>query len=98
MILEATDGKVKFVIPIVYNNKTKGIIILKNGDINLYTDYVEKIAINIAAQTGIAFENARLFSGLRELADVDGLTGLYNRNISLNWLNMNLTSVKPKKV
>lgn len=52
---------------------------LKNSDNNLYTDYVEKIAINIAAQTGIAFENARLFSGLRELADIDGLTGLYNR-------------------
>ena len=79
MFLESANGKVKLVIPIVYNNKTKGIIILRNKDKNIYTDYVEKIAINIAAQTGIAFENARLFSGLRELADVDGLTGLYNR-------------------
>lgn len=79
MLLEGDNGTVKFVIPIVYNNKTRGIIMLKNSDNNLYTDYVEKIAINIAAQTGIAFENARLFSGLRELADIDGLTGLYNR-------------------
>lgn len=79
MLLESTNGKVKFVIPIVYNSKTKGIIILSNRDRNIYTEYVEKVAINIAAQTGIAFENARLFSGLRELAHVDGLTGLYNR-------------------
>jgi len=97
MILEATDGKVKFVIPIVYNNKTKGIIILKNGDINLYTDYVEKIAINIAAQTGIAFENARLFSGLRELADVDGLTGLYNRRHFFELAQYEFDKCKAKK-
>ena len=97
MILEATDGKVKFVIPIVYNNKTKGIIILKNGDINLYTDYVEKIAITRAAQTGIAFENARLFSGLRELADVDGLTGLYNRRHFFELAQYEFDKCKAKK-
>ena len=44
------------------------------------TEAKAQIAAAIAGQGMTAYENARLFSQVREMATVDGLTGLYNRN------------------
>jgi eukaryotic-like serine/threonine-protein kinase len=39
-----------------------------------------EVAAALAGQGMIAYENARLFSQVRRMATIDGLTGLYNRN------------------
>ncbi|MEV6493581.1 sensor domain-containing diguanylate cyclase, partial [Actinoplanes sp. NPDC051633] len=44
------------------------------------TEAQSQIAAAIAGQGLTAYENARLFSQVRQLATIDGLTGLYNRN------------------
>jgi diguanylate cyclase (GGDEF)-like protein len=44
------------------------------------TEAQAQIAAAIAGQGMTAYENARLFSQVREMATVDGLTGLYSRN------------------
>jgi diguanylate cyclase (GGDEF)-like protein len=44
------------------------------------TEAQAQIAAAIAGQGMTAYENARLFSQVRRMATVDGLTGLYNRN------------------
>jgi diguanylate cyclase (GGDEF)-like protein len=44
------------------------------------TEAQAQIAAAIASQGMTAYENARLFSQVRRMATIDGLTGLYNRN------------------
>jgi diguanylate cyclase (GGDEF)-like protein len=43
-----------------------------------------EVAAALAEQGTTAYENARLFSQVRQLATIDGLTGLYNRNHFFN--------------
>jgi len=47
---------------------------------DVMTEAQIQIAAAIAGQGMTAYENARLFSQVRTMATVDGLTGLYNRN------------------
>jgi diguanylate cyclase (GGDEF)-like protein len=56
-----------------------GILLVGSGQGGM-TEAQAQIAAAIAGQGMTAYENARLFSQVRQMATVDGLTGLYSRN------------------
>jgi diguanylate cyclase (GGDEF)-like protein len=57
-----------------------GILLVGAIRDGVMTEAQAQIAAAIAGQGMTAYENARLFSQVRQMATVDGLTGLYNRN------------------
>ncbi|HEV7962532.1 MAG TPA: sensor domain-containing diguanylate cyclase, partial [Actinoplanes sp.] len=57
-----------------------GILLVGASRDGVMTEAQSQIAAAIAGQGMTAYENARLFSQVRQMATVDGLTGLYNRN------------------
>jgi diguanylate cyclase (GGDEF)-like protein len=57
-----------------------GILLVGASRDGVMTEAQAQIAAAIAGQGMTAYENARLFSQVRQMAAVDGLTGLYNRS------------------
>ena len=67
-------------IPVTERGEPSGILLVGASRVGVMTDAKAQIAAAIAGQGMTAYENARLFSQVREMATVDGLTGLYNRH------------------
>jgi diguanylate cyclase (GGDEF)-like protein len=67
-------------IPVAERGEPFGILLVGASREGVMTEAKAQIAAAIAGQGMTAYENARLFSQVREMATVDGLTGLYNRN------------------
>lgn len=67
-------------IPAAERGRPFGVLLVGASSAGLMTDAQAQIAAAIADQGITAYENARLFSEVRRLATVDGLTGLHNRN------------------
>jgi diguanylate cyclase (GGDEF)-like protein len=67
-------------IPVAVRGEPFGILLVGASRDGVMTEAQSQIAAAIAAQGMTAYENARLFSQVRQMATVDGLTGLYNRN------------------
>ncbi|MBU2663962.1 diguanylate cyclase [Actinoplanes bogorensis] len=65
-------------IPVSLRAEPFGILLVGSG--RSITEAQAQIAAAIAGQGMTAYENARLFSQVRRLATVDGLTGLFNRH------------------
>jgi diguanylate cyclase (GGDEF)-like protein len=57
-----------------------GILLVGATDEGVMTEAQIQMAAAIAGQGMTAYENAMLFSQVRRMATVDGLTGLFNRN------------------
>ena len=57
-----------------------GILLVGANGEGVMTEAQIQMAAAIAGQGMTAYENARLFSQVRTMATIDGLTGLYNRN------------------
>jgi len=67
-------------IPVEQRGEPFGILLVGAGRAGAMTEPRAQIAAALAGQGMTAYENARLFSQVRRMATVDGLTGLYNRN------------------
>jgi diguanylate cyclase (GGDEF)-like protein len=67
-------------IPVAGRGEPFGVVLVATGDDDATRDAQVEVAAALAGQGMTAYENARLFSQVRRLATVDGLTGLYNRN------------------
>jgi diguanylate cyclase (GGDEF)-like protein len=66
-------------VPIVYDNEVLGIVLLQDKKKNAFSEYDAEIIYNLAAQSGIAIKNAKLFAEIKKLATIDDLTRLNNR-------------------
>ncbi|HEU4426696.1 MAG TPA: diguanylate cyclase [Pilimelia sp.] len=66
-------------IPVAERGEPLGVLLVA-GNHELTQDGAVELAAALAGQGMTAFENARLFSEVRRLATIDGLTGLYTRN------------------
>lgn len=63
-------------LPLGIKNRLTGILVLWGEDI----EESDLVSLSIlASQVGIALENATLFEAVHRLAEIDGLTGIYNR-------------------
>ncbi|HYU86936.1 MAG TPA: diguanylate cyclase, partial [Kribbellaceae bacterium] len=67
-------------MPVAERGKPLGVLLVAGGTDDLTQDAQVEVAAALAGQGMTAFENARLFSQVRRLATIDGLTGLYTRN------------------
>ncbi|MET0414900.1 MAG: diguanylate cyclase, partial [Actinoplanes sp.] len=67
-------------MPVGGRGEPFGILLVGASREGVLTDAQSQVAAAIADQGMTAYENARLFSQVRRMATVDGLTGLYNRN------------------
>ncbi len=73
------DKKSFLAVPIVYDNEVLGIVLLQDKKKNAFSEYDAEIIYNLAAQSGIAIKNAKLFAEIKKLATIDDLTRLNNR-------------------
>ncbi|GLZ00470.1 diguanylate cyclase [Actinoplanes sp. NBRC 103695] len=67
-------------IPVTERGAPAGVLLVGASREDDLTDAQTQIAAALAGQGMTAYENAKLFSQVRRLATVDGLTGLFNRN------------------
>ncbi len=67
-------------IPVAERGEPFGVLLVAAGGEDVMQDGQVEVAAALAGQGVTAFENARLFSEVRRLATIDGLTGLYTRN------------------
>ncbi|WP_249998711.1 diguanylate cyclase [Actinoplanes sp. M2I2] len=67
-------------IPVSRHDEQFGVLLVGCGREDGITEAQAEVAAAIAGQGMTAYENARLFSQVRRMATVDGLTGLTNRN------------------
>ncbi len=74
-----SDAPSTLAVPFIFNEQIIGILVLESEKLNQYTEYEASLVFTLAGQAAIAIENARLFSEIKRLANVDELTGLYNR-------------------
>ncbi|MFG1604955.1 diguanylate cyclase [Actinoplanes sp. NPDC049265] len=73
-------ARIWWAIPVAERGAPVGVLLVGAGRDDEMTDARTQIAAALAEQGMTAYENARLFSQVRRLATVDGLTGLFNRN------------------
>ncbi len=79
-LLRSFNAREMAIIPLTTHARTLGLLTVDNtasGRTLLPTD-LSLLAI-VANELGVALENARIISDLKEKAELDGLTGIYNR-------------------
>jgi diguanylate cyclase (GGDEF)-like protein len=66
-------------VPMVHYGKVVGMISAQSYKINAYTKDDQQLLELLATHAAIAIENANLFSKIQQMADLDPLTGIFNR-------------------
>lgn len=72
-------GESLLVLPIQTGDTLSGALILSRAAGADFTQNEIALARTVTSQAGIAIENARLFQRVKQLAEHDGLTGIFNR-------------------
>nr|WP_275941372.1 diguanylate cyclase [Planosporangium flavigriseum] len=67
------------VVPLIAREQRLGVLVLAADRTDAYGDADIGIATALVSQGMVAYENARLFTQVHELATVDSLTGIANR-------------------
>lgn len=67
-------------VPVQLRGEPAGVITVGSAQPDDYADVHVEVAAALAEQGAVAYENARLFSRVEELATTDGLTGLATRH------------------
>ncbi len=65
-------------VPLIHKEKLLGVLDLESNVKNRFTEDDKKILEAVADEISVAIENALLYEKLKELAEKDELTGLYN--------------------
>jgi diguanylate cyclase (GGDEF)-like protein len=73
------DPRTALAIPVAARSEPVGVVLVAADHDDPVPEAQVEVAAALAAQGMTAYENARLFSEVRRLATIDGLTGLYNR-------------------
>jgi diguanylate cyclase (GGDEF)-like protein len=66
-------------VPLIAREERLGTLLLASARPDAYGDTDVGIAAAVVSQGMVAYENARLFTQVHELATIDGLTGIANR-------------------
>ncbi|NJC72410.1 diguanylate cyclase [Planosporangium thailandense] len=67
-------------VPVVERGEALGVLLVASKRVEPPQDAQVQVVAALVGQGMTAYENARLFSQVRRMATIDGLTGLYNRN------------------
>jgi diguanylate cyclase (GGDEF)-like protein len=66
-------------VPLIARDERLGVLVLASARPTAYSDADIGIAAALVSQGMVAYENARLFAQVHELATIDALTGIANR-------------------
>lgn len=68
-----------FVFPIIVASEVAGALLISSDQKLILPESEVQILSNIAGQAGVALQNVASLNEVKQQADTDGLTGLYNR-------------------
>lgn len=85
------------ILPLTGQEERAGSLIVGNTSINVFMDN-RAFYENIAAQISIGIANMRLYEKMKQMAERDGLTRIYNRGYLTKLLNEYLTEAIQKKL
>jgi diguanylate cyclase (GGDEF)-like protein len=66
------------VLPLWYEHELLGLIVLSSSSFNAYKHEQIEVLRVYANQVAVAFQNAKLYKEIENMATTDGLTGLFN--------------------
>lgn len=66
-------------VPITVNNESLGFIIIQHQQKNYFTEQHATFLSSLANHVGVAIENNLLYNKIKESANKDGLTGIFNK-------------------
>jgi eukaryotic-like serine/threonine-protein kinase len=77
--LDLGDSAARLVMPLATRDGPAGALVLSAAARDRWTDIDLGVVAALASQGMVAYENARLFSQVNEMATIDSLTGVANR-------------------
>jgi diguanylate cyclase (GGDEF)-like protein len=78
-IFDGIPIRALFVFPIIVASEVAGALLISTDQNLLLPESEVQILNNIAGQAGVALQNIASLNEVKQQADTDGLTGLYNR-------------------
>jgi len=84
-------------VPLATRDQTVGILLAGSAAADAYTEADLQVAAALAGQGMVAYENACLFDQVRQLAAMDGLTGLYNRRHFFELAARTFAAARPRE-
>lgn len=78
-IFEGIPVRALFIFPIVVDGEVAGSLLISADHNYILPESETQILTNIATQAGVALQNLANINQVKQQADTDGLTGLYNR-------------------
>jgi diguanylate cyclase (GGDEF)-like protein len=73
------DARSWIAVPLAVREDSVGVLLATSPEPDAYTEAHVEIGAALVGQGMVAYDNARLFDRVRQLATEDGLTGIYNR-------------------
>lgn len=73
-------------IPIKHKDQLLGMLVLTHSHADSFTEANLQLLEPVVNQLAIAIANARLYDQVKQMANIDGLTGIYNRKYMQDYL------------
>lgn len=73
-------------VPIKHQEELLGVVVLTHYRPNAFDETNLQLLMSVVNQISIAIANARLYEKVRQMANIDGLTGIYNRKYLQDYL------------
>lgn len=73
-------------IPIKHKDELLGMLVLTHSNRDSFTEANLQLLVPVVNQLAIAIANARLYDQVKQMANIDGLTGIYNRKYMQDYL------------
>lgn len=73
-------------VPIKHKDELLGVVVLTHYRPNAFDETNLQLLMSVVNQISIAIANARLYEKVRQMANIDGLTGIYNRKYLQDYL------------
>ncbi len=84
-------------VPCIGRDGKRLLLLFASPREHTYTEADVDVAAALAGHAMIAYDNARRFSSARELAAIDGLTGIYNRRQFLELADLQFAAAAPEQ-
>ncbi|MCK4257549.1 MAG: sensor domain-containing diguanylate cyclase [Halanaerobiales bacterium] len=85
-------------IPIKHKDEVLGVLVLTHYKPNSFSEYNPQLLKSVGEQLGISIANARLYAQVKQMANIDGLTRVYNRKYLQNYLNKHFAQSVPNLI
>lgn len=73
-------------MPIKHKDELLGVLIMTHSSSKAFEEANMQLLVPVVSQLAVAIANARLYDRLKQMANIDGLTGVYNRKYFQDYL------------